>query len=48
MFFALIWLLPALILGTAVGVHWGSRVDEKKFRAVVITLIFVSGLSLLF
>ena len=37
-----------LIIGTAVGVHWGSRVDEKKFRAVVITLIFVSGLSLLF
>ena len=44
----LIWLLPSLIIGTAVGVHWGSRVDEKKFRAVVITLIFVSGLSLLF
>ena len=43
----LIWLLPSLIIGTAVGVHWGSRVDEKKFRAVVITLIFVSGLSLL-
>ena len=43
----LVWLLPPLVLGTACGVRLGSRVPEAKFRAVVIALIFVSGLSLL-
>ena len=43
----LVWLLPSLVLGTACGVCLGTRVPEEKFRAVVIVLIFVSGLSLL-
>ncbi len=43
----LLWLLPSLVLGTACGVRLGTRVPEEKFRAVVIVLIFVSGLSLL-
>ena len=43
----LAWLLPPLVLGTASGVRLGGRVPEAKFRAVVIVLIFVSGLSLL-
>ena len=43
----LTWLLPPLVLGTACGVRLGGRVPEAKFRAVVIVLIFVSGLSLL-
>ena len=42
------WLLPPLAAGVALGVWLGSRVPEKEFRAVVIVLIFISGVSLLF
>jgi uncharacterized protein len=40
--------LPALLLGTWVGLKLFGRLNEAGFRKVVLLLLFASGVTLLF
>jgi uncharacterized membrane protein YfcA len=45
----LFWLgLPALLAGTWLGMKLYGRLDEAKFRRVVLILLLVSGAALIF
>jgi len=44
----LFWIgLPALAIGTWLGLQLYGRLDERTFRAVVLVLLLVSGITLL-
>lgn len=47
-----VWLfvigLPALLLGTWVGLKLFGRLDEAGFRKIVLMLLLASGVTLLF
>ena len=48
MFFDLLKIIPALIIGSLIGVKIYSFIDEDLFKKVILGLIFLAGLVLLF
>jgi uncharacterized membrane protein YfcA len=40
------WCIPAVVAGTWLGLHLFSRVDDGKFRRLVLLFLLVSGLTL--
>ncbi len=42
-----LWCLPALLLGTWVGIKFYNRIDEQQFRRIVLGLLLVSGAALI-
>lgn len=43
----LLWALPAIAIGTWLGLILYRRLDEKRFRQLILGLILVSGLALI-
>ena len=42
-----LWCLPAIVLGTWLGLMVYRRLDEQRFRQVILGLILVSGIALI-
>jgi uncharacterized membrane protein YfcA len=42
-----LWCLPAVVLGTWLGLQLFSRIDDKRFRQVVLLFLLISGATLL-
>lgn len=42
-----LWCAPAVILGTWLGLHFFDRIDDKRFRQVVLLFLLVSGATLI-
>lgn len=42
-----LWCLPVLVLGTLLGLKLYQRVDERRFRQLILTLLLCSGAALL-
>jgi uncharacterized membrane protein YfcA len=40
------WCLPAVLAGTFLGLFLFDKIDEAKFRRVVLMFLFVSGVLL--
>ncbi len=43
----LLWALPAIIVGTWLGLILYRRLDDKRFRQLILGLILVSGITLI-
>ena len=41
-----LWCLPAVVLGTWLGLKLYRRIDEQQFRRIILVLLFLSGASL--
>ena len=41
-----LWCAPAVILGTWLGLHFFDRIDDKRFRQVVLFFLLISGVTL--
>lgn len=42
-----LWCAPAVVLGTWLGLHLFNRVDDKRFRKVVLLFLLISGAILI-
>jgi len=42
-----LWCVPAVVLGTWLGLQLFNRIDDKRFRQVVLLFLLVSGATLL-
>lgn len=42
-----LWCLPAVVLGTWLGLKLYRRIDDQQFRRIILVLLFLSGASLL-
>ena len=42
-----LWCAPAVILGTWLGLHFFDRIDDKRFRQVVLFFLLISGATLI-
>jgi len=42
------YLLPVMVIGTMLGIHLGNRIDDKKFKKVVLFLLLIMGIVNLF
>ena len=43
----LLWSMPALIVGTVVGLALFGKVNDLLFRRIILVMLFVSGLALI-
>ncbi|HET7849283.1 MAG TPA: sulfite exporter TauE/SafE family protein [Pseudolabrys sp.] len=41
-----LWCAPVVIAGTCLGLHFFNRVDDKKFRRLVLLFLMISGATL--
>lgn len=37
------YLLPIMVIGTYIGIHLGNKIDDVKFKKLVLVLLFVMG-----
>lgn len=41
----MMFLTPLMIIGTFLGIHFGNRIDEVKFKRLVLILLIVMGIA---
>lgn len=41
------WCAPGVILGTWLGLHFFDRIDDKRFRQIVLLFLLISGATLI-
>ncbi|MDH8678345.1 sulfite exporter TauE/SafE family protein [Fusibacter bizertensis] len=44
----MLFLLPVMIMGTFVGIYLGNKIDEQKFKKIVLILLMIMGILNLF
>ncbi len=42
------YLLPVMVVGTHIGIHLGNKIDDAKFKRVVLVLLLIMGVVNLF
>jgi len=42
------YLLPVMVIGTYIGIHLGNKIDDSKFKKVVLILLLIMGIVNLF
>ncbi len=44
----MIYLLPVMVIGTFLGIHLGNKIDDVKFKKLVLVLLLIMGIVNLF
>lgn len=44
----MVYLLPVMIIGTYIGIHLGNKIDDVKFKKLVLILLLIMGIVNLF
>jgi hypothetical protein len=44
----MIYLLPVMVIGTFIGIHLGNKIDDAKFKKLVLILLLLMGIVNLF
>lgn len=44
----MIYLLPVMVIGTFLGIHLGNKIDDAKFKKLVLVLLLIMGIVNLF
>jgi len=40
----MIYLLPVMVIGTFMGIYLGNKIDDSKFKKIVLVLLLIMGI----